>query len=164
MDTHGMDKADATLLTRVQSRLPIEPRPFRRLGHEIGMPEQEVLERLRRLKASGVIRRMGATFDPGPLGYVSTLVGIEVPAERLEALAAFVGRFPEVTHSYERDGDWNLWVTLTAASAGRLDAVLDAIRAEARGCRVVSLPAKVRYKLRVEFDLVQEEPESRAGR
>jgi DNA-binding Lrp family transcriptional regulator len=164
MDTHGMDKHDATLLTRVQSGLPVERRPFRRVGEELGMPEREVVERLRRLKASGLIRRMGATFEPGPLGYVSTLAGMQVPAERLEALAAFVGRFPEVTHSYERDGAWNLWFTLTAASAGRLEAVLEAIRAEGRGCRLVSVPTRKRYKLRVEFDLVHEEPGFRADR
>ena len=159
-----MDKRDATLLTRIQSGLPIEPRPFRRVGDELGMPEREVVERLRRLKATGLIRRMGATFEPGPLGYVSTLAGMQVPAERLEALAAFVGRFPEVTHSYEREGAWNLWFTVTAASAARLEAVLEAVRAEARGCRLVSVPARKRYKLRVEFDLVQEEPQSGADR
>jgi DNA-binding Lrp family transcriptional regulator len=164
MDTHGMDKSDARLLTRVQSGLPIEPRPFRRVGDELGMPEREVVERLRRLKASGLIRRMGATFDAERLGYVSTLVGVAVPAARVEALAAFVGRFAEVTHSYERDGPLNLWFTVTAPSAERLAAVLDAIRAEAHDCRLVNVPARKRYKVRVEFDLVREEPGSRGER
>ena len=150
-----MEAPDAKLLTRIQSGFPIEPRPFQRLGDELGMTEQEVLERLRRLRASGLIRRIGATFDPERLGYVSTLAGMQVPAERLEEVAAFVGRFPEVTHNYERDGDWNLWFTVTAQSADRLAVVLDAIRAEAPGCRLISLPAKKRYKLRVEFDLVR---------
>jgi DNA-binding Lrp family transcriptional regulator len=119
------------------------------------MPEQEVLERLRRLKAAGLIRRIGATFHPDRLGYVSTLVGMQVPGEHVECVAAFVGRFPEVTHSYERDGDWNLWFTVVAPSAQRLTAVLDAVREAAPGCRLVSLPAKRRYKVRVEFDLVR---------
>ena len=107
------------------------------------------------LKAAGLIRRIGATFHPDRLGYVSTLVGMQVPGERVECLAAFVGRFPEVTHSYERDGDWNLWFTVVAPSAQRLAAVLDAVREAAPGCQLVSLPAKRRYKVRVEFDLVR---------
>jgi DNA-binding Lrp family transcriptional regulator len=150
-----MEPSDARLLTRVQSGFPIEARPFRRLGDELGMPEREVLERLRHLKTAGLIRRIGATFHPDRLGYVSTLVGMQVPGERVESVAAFVGRFPEVTHSYERDGEWNLWFTVTAPSAERLAAVLDAVRGEAPGCRLASLPAKRRYKLRVEFDLVR---------
>lgn len=159
-----MNESDAKLLTRIQSRFPIESRPFRRLGVELGMPEQEVLARIRRLSSSGLIRRFGATFHPGPLGYVSTLVGMQVPVARIEEIAAFIGRFPEVTHNYEREDDWNLWFTLTAESAERLEVVLDAIRTEAPGCRLISLPAKKRYKLRVEFDLVQQDPGSLADR
>ncbi len=159
-----MDESDAKLLTRIQSRFPIEPRPFRRLGVELGMPEQEVLARIRRLSSSGLIRRLGATFHPGPLGYVSTLVGMQLPVARIEEIAAVIGRFPEVTHNYEREDDWNLWFTLTAESAERLEAVLDAIRREAPGCRLISLPATKRYKLRVEFDLVRRDPRSLADR
>jgi DNA-binding Lrp family transcriptional regulator len=150
-----MDESDARLLTRIQARLPIEPRPFERLGHELGMTEREVLDRVRRLSQSGVIRRIGATFHPERLGYVSTLAAMQVDADRIEAVAAAACRFAEVTHCYERDGQWNLWFTITAESPERLEAVLDAVRAQAPGCPVVSLPSRRRYKLRVEFDLEQ---------
>ncbi len=159
-----MDESDMKLLTRLQSRFPVEARPFRRLGNELGMPEREVLKRIRRLKSSGLIRRIGATFHPGPLGYVSTLVAMQAPDARLEEVAALAGRFVEVTHSYERDGEWNLWFTVTAASAERLAEVLEAIRAGAPGCRLMSLPATKRYKLRVEFDLVRQDNGSLADR
>jgi DNA-binding Lrp family transcriptional regulator len=95
---------------------------------------------------------LGATFHLERLGYVSTLVGMQVPATRLEQLARFAGQFGEVTHCYERDGDWNLWFTVTAESAERLAAIVDAVGAEAPECRLISLPARKRYKLRVEFD------------
>ncbi len=154
-----MDELDATLLTRIQARLPVEVRPFQSIGRELGMLEHDVLERIGWLKQSGLIRRMGATFHPERLGYVSTLVGVQAPGERferlehLERLARFVGQFDEVTHCYEREGDWNLWFTVTAESAERLSAVVDAVEAEAPECRLISLPARKRYKLRVEFDL-----------
>ena len=159
-----MDASDAKLLTRIQSQLPIEARPFRRVGDELGMPEQEVLDRLRRLKSSGLIRRLGATFHSERLGYASTLAGMQVPPERIKALASFIGAFPEVTHLYERDGDRNLWFTVTAASAERLEEVLEAVRAEAPACTLISLPARRCYKLRVAFDLVRETPGSLADR
>ena len=161
--THGMDDSDARLLTRVQARFPLEPTPFRVLGDELGMPEAQVLARTRRLVENGLIRRIGATFHPERLGYASTLVGMRVPvgpggpSGAIEAVAAVVGRFVEVTHCYERDDEWNLWFTVTAESAERLEAVLDAVRAGAPGCRLMSLPARKRYKLRVEFDLADDE-------
>jgi DNA-binding Lrp family transcriptional regulator len=150
-----MDESDARLLTRIQARLPVEPRPFERLAQELGMTEREVLDRVRRLKQSGVIRRIGATFHPERLGYMSTLAAMQVEAGRIEAVAAAACRFAEVTHCYERDGEWNLWFTITAESAERLDAILDAVRAQAPECPLASLPARRRYKLRVEFDLEQ---------
>ncbi|MBN1917439.1 MAG: Lrp/AsnC family transcriptional regulator [Verrucomicrobia bacterium] len=154
-----MDDSDAKLLTRVQARFPLEPRPFQVLGNELGMPEAEVLARTRRLVESGLIRRIGATFHPERLGYVSTLAGMRVPVgtggpgDRLEAVADVVARFVEVTHCYERDDEWNLWFTMTAESSERIEAVLDAVRGAAPGCPLMSLPARKRYKLRVEFDL-----------
>ena len=160
-----MDDSDARLVTRLQARFPLEPRPFRALGDELGMPEHETLARTRRLAEDGLIRRLGATFRPERLGYVSTLVGMQVPvgpggppgpgrpAHALEKVVAVVARVVEVTHCYERDDEWNIWFTVTAKSAERLEAVLDVVRAEAPGCRLISLPARRRYKLRVEFDL-----------
>jgi len=150
-----MDESEAKLLTRLQSRFPIESRPFRRLGCEFGLSERAVLERVCRLKSQGLVRRIGATFHPGPLGYVSTLVGMQVPAARVEQLAAWITGFPEVTHNYEREADWNLWFTVTASSAQRLADLIEAVRNEAPGCQLMSLPAKKRYKLRVEFDLTR---------
>ncbi len=159
-----MDELDATLLTRIQARLPIELRPFQSIGQELGMTEHDVLERIGRLKQPGLIRRIGATFHPERLGYVSTLVGMQAPGKRLDQLARFVGQFDEVTHCYERDGDWNLWFTVTAGSAERLTAVVEAVEAEAAGCRLISLPARKRYKLRVEFDLASGDQRRPAAR
>ena len=97
-------------------------------------------------------------------GFVGKMVIRELLHNPEYELVGVIGHFPEVTHNYEREGDWNLWFTVTAESAKRLEAVLDAIRAEAPGCRLISLPAKKRYKLRVEFDLVRQDPGSLADR
>jgi DNA-binding Lrp family transcriptional regulator len=159
-----MDQLDATLLTRLQANVPIEARPFEPIAQELGIAEHDVLERIGRLKQSGLIRRLGATFRPERLGYVSTLVAVQAPGERLEPLARFVGQFDEVTHCYERDGDWNLWFTVTAESAERLAAVVETVEAEAAGCRLISLPARKRYKLRVEFDFASDDQRRPAAR
>jgi len=55
---------------------------------------------VRRLKQSGIIRRIGGNFVPGKLGYVSTLCAAKVPPEKLTHFTEAVNRHPGVTHNY----------------------------------------------------------------
>ena len=62
---------------------------------------------------------------------------MSVPAQRLEATAALISRWPAVTHNYERAPlrgacPFNLWFTLTARSQEELGAAIDQL-AEATG-------------------------------
>jgi DNA-binding Lrp family transcriptional regulator len=68
-----LDSTDSSIINRIQSDFPITPRPFLTVANELGISENEVLDRVKRLKAEGIIRRIGGNFVPGNLGFVSTL-------------------------------------------------------------------------------------------
>ena len=71
-DTAGeMDDRDRLLLDELQNDLPLVAKPFAALGERIGMPEDEILERIERLRGEGVVRQMSAIFDTRRLGYKS---------------------------------------------------------------------------------------------
>jgi DNA-binding Lrp family transcriptional regulator len=148
-----MDAGDRLILEAVQADLPLVPRPFDALGARLGMAGDAVLARVRRMAAAGTIRRLGPRFDSRRLGYASTLIALRVPDERLEAVAEAVNRYPEVTHNYQREGPFNLWFTLIAASRRRCGAVLaelvDALRLDEAD--VMELPAERVWKLDVRF-------------
>ena len=142
---------DRALLDLLQTDFPLAARPYAALGEKVGLAETECYERVERLSGAGLIRRIGASFDSRKLGYVSTLVAAKVDGDSLEAVAAKVNAFPEVTHNYARSGEFNLWFTVIAQTPGELESVVEAVRREEGVERVIELPATRTYKLRAVF-------------
>jgi hypothetical protein len=59
-----MDAINKAILNRIQSDFPITSRPFLTIAEELKLTEDEVLERISRLKEMGIIRRIGGNFVP----------------------------------------------------------------------------------------------------
>lgn len=149
-----MDALDKQLLNRLQKGLPLVPRPFEALGQELGMGEGETLERVRQLKARGIIRRLGGVFDSRSLGFQSTLVALQVPGGRVEEAAAVINAYPEVTHHYLRDHEqYNLWFTLIAPNEARIQEILEGISRRISPAAIRNLPARRLFKIQVDFSL-----------
>ncbi len=147
-----MDSVDRDLLNMIQTDFPLDPRPYRVLGEQLGITEDEALSRVKVLAGSGVIRRIGPSFDSRRLGYASTLAAVKVPPERLEEVAALVSSYPQVTHNYGRDHEYNLWFTLVCPNRQEIERIAEEIveRAGVGGLRL--LPADRMFKIRVEFE------------
>jgi len=131
------DPLDLKLLDDWQRDLPIEPRPFARIGRELGCGEPEVIRRLEILRASGRVTRVGATCAPNTVS-ASTLAALAAPVEELENVAEIVGDQPGVNHSYERENHWNLWFVATGPDRAHVDGVLKDIEMQT-GLRVLEL-------------------------
>jgi len=71
-----MDITDRELLNKIQSPFPMVDQPYQQLGEEIGISEQEVIDRLTVLKKSNVLRQISAIFDTRRLGFKTTLVAM----------------------------------------------------------------------------------------
>ena len=147
----SFDVLDKRILEVSQSEFPIAERPFQVLAEQVGCSEDEALERLRRLQASGTVREVGAVFDLRKLGYTSTLCAARVQDPFVEQVADTVNAYVEVTHNYLRDDPLNMWFTLIAPSEERIEAILDSIRKEEGVEEVLSLPADRMYKIKVHF-------------
>lgn len=131
------DSLDQALLDDFQRNLPLVPRPFKVIGRQIEVSEDEVIARLTRLRAAGSIARVGGTVRPNTAG-ASTLAAISVPADRIDATASLVAQEPGVNHAYLREHRWNLWFVATAPDTDALQALLDRIRARA-GIELIDL-------------------------
>jgi DNA-binding Lrp family transcriptional regulator len=147
------------MLNSIQTGFPLTAEPYACLGRDLGVSAEEALAGVLRLRRCGVIRRIGGSFVPRRLGYISVLVAGQVVPERLAAAAARAAAFPEVTHNYEREGRYNLWFTVIAENQARLDAILDDVRTGEGVRALYSLPALKTFKLRVNFEM--EEPAER---
>lgn len=121
---HSLDRR---LLDEFQRDFPLVHRPFAQIAETVGTTEAEVLTRLIGLQGDGRIARVGATVRPNTVG-ASTLAAMAIPEDRLEEVAARVGKEAGVNHSYLRENDWNLWFVSTAPDEAALETSLQAIR------------------------------------
>jgi DNA-binding Lrp family transcriptional regulator len=148
-----MDSIDKKILNMIQRKFPLVAEPFKAVAENIGIPEDDVIERIGKMKQAGVIRRIGAVFDSRKLGYVSTLCAARAPEEKLKAFVEVVNAYPGVTHNYRRNHDFNVWFTFIAPDQETLEKSLADIRTKTGVADIISMPAARTFKIDASFEL-----------
>ena len=148
-----MDDIDRNILNEIQSNFPIASRPFSELGKRFDLSEDEVLERVRRLKGEGVIRRIGGNFNSKKLDFSSTLCAAKVPEEKLDHFVETVNGYPGVTHNYLRNHEYNVWFTFIAPSMSHIEKALEEISDTTGVPEIRNLPAVKLFKIKVDFEV-----------
>jgi DNA-binding Lrp family transcriptional regulator len=158
-----LSPADARLLDLLQTDIPLTETPWAWLGEKTALPPAEVLRRVSRFRAEGLIRRLGGIFDSRRLGYRGTLCAFRVPAERVPAAAAVINSYTGVTHNYIRRHEYNIWCTLLAPGEAELARLTEEMRARVGGDKWLNLPVRRYFKVRVNFPLGTESVARTAG-
>lgn len=154
---YQIDEIDKKILMILQKGIPFCHRPYLQMAEEIGgITEQEVINRIAVLKQENIIRRMSGFFNSRKLGYTSVLCAIQVPVEKVEEVAAFLNRFPGITHNYLREHTYNMWFTLICSSQEEMDKILQLIEQHEQIDRVLRFFGEQRFKIDVTFDLWKE--------
>lgn len=146
-----LDEIDRRIVNRLQEGLPVCERPFRAAATELGLAEDDLLDRLRRLKANGFLSRVGPMFNAARIGGGLTLCAMAVPASDFERVAAIVNDFPEVAHNYERDHAFNMWFVLATETPERIGEVLGEIE-RLTNIKVLNLPKLEEYFIGMKVD------------
>jgi DNA-binding Lrp family transcriptional regulator len=148
-----MDETDRNILNEIQSGFPIMSRPFQEIGARVGLTEEDVITRLKRLKRRGIIRRIGANFHSSRLDFTSTLCAAKVPQEKLDRFVRVVNRYPGVTHNYLRGHVYNVWFTFIAEEMDEIEKALKEIAEETGVEEIRNLPALKVFKIKVDFEV-----------
>jgi DNA-binding Lrp family transcriptional regulator len=150
-----LDDLDKRLLNLMQGSFPIESRPYRRVAELAGVPESEVLARVRHLLDERIIRQVTPIFDTRALGYSSMLVAAKVDPENPHRAAQAINAHPGVSHNYLRNHEFNLWFTIATEpdSTLGLDGTLQALAAEAGAESVRQLPTLKLFKIRMDLEM-----------
>ena len=99
----NFSETDIRLFKLLQQDLPLTSRPYAEIGRNIGLSEEEVIERIKKYKSNGVIRRFGTAVRHRELGIVANAMVVwDVPDERTEIVGRNMSSFPEVSHCYQR--------------------------------------------------------------
>ena len=154
-----MDDTDKKLLNYIQQTIPNVPRPFEPIGKEIGIPEDEAIERTRRLKELGIIRRFGAIFVTPKMGFASALIAAEVPEKRVEEVVEIINSDPLVTHNYLRSHKINIWFTIMAENREKLLKKIEEMKKKTGVSDFQILTSKKVFKIKAAFNLETEEEE-----
>jgi DNA-binding Lrp family transcriptional regulator len=147
-----LTKLQKQLCNALQDGLPICPKPYDDLAKYLNNNEETILQEIRELKESGVIRRICALINSRALGLTGTLVAAHIPEENLQEVAEAVNSLENVSHNYLREHYYNLWFTLQAESPEQIEVTVSNLSGRF-GIDFYSLPVERVFKLDVRFDV-----------
>lgn len=116
--TRDLSKLDRQLINRLQDDMPLVSNPFATIGDDLGLSEQDIVDKVRQLRDDGFLTRFGPFFDAEALGGAFCLCAMSVPEDRFEDVLTKVNAHAEVAHNYERDHRLNMWFVLATESRG----------------------------------------------
>lgn len=100
---------DKKYIRELQKDLEITERPFLKAVQNLGITEEQLLEKAKYYEEIGVMRRFAAILRHREAGFLANgMIVWKVPEERIEQVGAQLGAFPQVSHCYQRPvyPDW----------------------------------------------------------
>jgi len=105
-----IDAVDRRIIVATQGGLPLTPRPYHAVARQLALDPEEVMARMRRMLAVGIIRRVAAVPNHYALGYRANGMSVwDVADEHVRELGKQVGELPFVSHCYRRPRRLPLW-------------------------------------------------------
>ena len=123
-----MDELDKKIVRVMQEDFPLVQEPYKLLAAQVGIDEQTLLERLKRFKENGQIRKMGAVLQHREVGFAANvLCAWEIPAARMDEVARNMSRHPSVSHCYDRNTEpgwpYNMYTMIHGHSREECEAI-----------------------------------------
>lgn len=149
--SRNLNTLDRRILNRLQVDIPFCERPWKAVARELNIKEDLLLKRIAFLKKRGIIRRISAVFSPAKVNFVSTLAAIKARPGRTDSAAKRINLYPEVTHNYRRDGEYDLWFTLIAKNKKRITEILSQLKKNKNIRTLSEFPVIKLFKINVRF-------------
>jgi len=103
------------------------------------------------MKTAGIVRQISPVLDARKLGYQSTLVALMINKDHITGAEQFIAGHPGVSHGYQREHEFNIWVTLAIPPGADLRAELKVISSRTGAEAIFALAAVRVFKLRTNF-------------
>jgi len=109
-DKQRLDDIDRKLINITQTGFAIEHAPYLKIANELGITQQEVLQRLDNMLTNGIIRRIGAVPNHYRLGVTANGMTVwQVDEAKITQLGNLVGQLDFVSHCYQRPQHLPMW-------------------------------------------------------
>lgn len=148
-----MNKKEKRLLEELQFNFPITSRPYLEIAKRSGFSENNLIHKVRTLKKRGIIRYIGPVFNLNNMGFSSTLIAARLPEKKVKRAVRIINEYPQVSHNYLRDAEFNIWFTVTAPSHSRLLRIIREIKKRAGLKDILNLKTLKVFKIDARFKL-----------
>ena len=146
-----IDVTDRRIINALQGGFPVCEHPFAEAAKSLGLDEEELLERITKLRETGVLSRFGPMYNAEAMGGAFCLCAMAVPEARIDAVVDQVNAHAEVAHNYERAHELNVWFVLGSDDPARIDAVIDEIEDET-DLKVYAFPKEHEFFIGLKVD------------
>ena len=98
-----LTEIEKKIIASIQGDIQVIERPFLEIANQLGITEDELLEKITDLCSRGVIRRFGATIRHQMSGYkANAMTAWKVEDNRVDEVGQIMASFREVSHCYVR--------------------------------------------------------------
>lgn len=146
-----IDEQDQALITLIQTGLPLSPTPYADIAEKLKLSEIEVIQRIKDLKDTNVIKRFGVVVRHLELGYKANAMTVwDIPDNAVSEFGTCMGQFDFVTLCYRRprrlpDWPYNLFTMIHGKDR---DDVLANIEVLVERCNLNEVEHKVLFSTR----------------
>lgn len=146
-----LTELDKKIIREIQKGLPVCSKPFKIIADKIGMEEEDLIEKIKFYKETGVIRRFGARINHHKSGYSENIMTVwNVPEENLEEIGTQIASYGQVSHCYARpplkDFPYNLYSMIHGKEVGECEEVIKKISEKTGITDYKKLTTKEEYK------------------
>ncbi len=146
-----MDEIDKTIINELQNGFPVCESPYQRAAEQLGISENELIDRLQKLLDDGILSRFGPMYHAEVMGGALTLAAIKVPEKKFDETADIVNSFPEVAHNYQRTHDLNMWFVIATDTPTAIQNVIQSIEKQT-GLHVYNMPKNQEYFVQLKLE------------
>lgn len=112
-----LSKLDISIIKALQDDLPLVEEPYKLIAEQLGTTEKELLGKIKKFIAGGLIRRFGAVINHRKAGFTANAMVVwNVEDKHIKEVGQLMAQFSEVSHCYQRpryrDWPYNLFTMI----------------------------------------------------
>lgn len=142
-----IDSEDRRIIQLTQTGLPLTPRPYHVIAEQLGLSPTEVMTRLEKMLAEGIIRRIGVIPNHYALGYRANAMTVwDIPDDLIDTFGEQIGQLEFVSHCYRRPRHlphwpYNLFVMVHGhtrpEAEGKIEQIVTLLGTSQRGYKIL---------------------------
>lgn len=129
-DIYRPDQLDKNIIALLQENIDLAKRPFKIIADQCCCEEKEVLERVRKMKGTGALKRIAPLLYHRKSGYQANGMAVwKIDEAEIDAAGYKLAAFDQVSHCYHRPiyppgWPYNLYAMTHAKSQNELEAIV----------------------------------------